>query len=92
MTSSAKGSKRSAAEATSSATDVQALSFEEALEELEALSAQLASGQMTLRQSVQAYERGTRLLKRCQEELDSAKATVESLRNDGQPMTAPLES
>ena len=45
---------------------VENLSFEEALEELENLTAKMASGTVTLRESVAAYERGAALCKRCQ--------------------------
>ena len=41
------------------------LSFEEALAELEALTAQMASGTVTLEESVKGYERGAKLLLRC---------------------------
>ncbi len=56
------------------------MTFEEALDELEELTASMASGQMSLRESVSAYERGTQLLKRCRSELSDARATIERLR------------
>lgn len=60
--------------------DVEKMSFEEALEELEALTASMAAGEATLRESVDAYARGTALLERCRRELDEARATIERLR------------
>ena len=59
---------------------VENLSFEEALEELENLTATMASGTVTLRESVAAYERGAALLARCRAELEAARTTIEKLR------------
>lgn len=59
---------------------VEELSFEEALEELEALTGAMASGQATLKESVAGYARGTALLRRCRRELEEARATIEELR------------
>lgn len=56
------------------------LSFEEALEELEALTSHMAKGDMTLNESVHAYERGAQLLKRCRGELDRARSAIERIR------------
>ena len=43
--------------------DVEKLSFEDALDELERITAEMASGNATLDQSVKSYERGAQLLK-----------------------------
>lgn len=59
---------------------VEALSFEEALEELEGLTARMASGQATLDESVRNYERGSRLLRRCRSELERARGAIERIR------------
>ena len=40
----------------------------------------MATGTTTLRESVAAYERGTKLLARCRNELADARATIERLR------------
>ena len=56
------------------------MTFEEALDELESLTAAMATGTTTLRESVAAYERGTKLLARCRNELADARATIERLR------------
>ena len=56
------------------------LSFEEALEELEGLTSRMAAGDMTLDESVRAYERGARLLGRCRSELGRAKEAIERIR------------
>ena len=56
------------------------LSFEEALEELEELTARMAQGDVTLDESVRSYERGSALLKRCRSELERARGAIERLR------------
>ncbi len=64
---------------------VSSLSFEEALAELEALTSDMAAGNVTLKQSVEGYARGMALLKRCREELNQARATIEAVQNDTTP-------
>ena len=63
---------------------VEELSFEEALEELEALTGAMASGQATPQESVAGYARGTALLKRCRRELEEARITIEELRGSAE--------
>ena len=65
--------------------DVEKLSFEDALDELERITAEIASGNATLDQSVKSYERGAQLLKRCREELNRARQSIERIRvEDGE--------
>ena len=59
---------------------VEEMSFEEAVAELEALAARMSRGEMTLRESVAAYERGCALEARCRAELEAASETIERLR------------
>lgn len=66
-----------AAEPRGTATD--ALSFEEALAELEHLVAQMESGALSLEQSLQSYKRGAQLLQRCQGALKDAQQQVKIL-------------
>lgn len=61
---------------------VEELSFEEALDELEDLTSRMASGTVTLKDSVSGYARGTALLKRCRRELEEARTTIETLREE----------
>lgn len=61
---------------------VEQLSFEEALAELEDLTARMASGTVTLDESVKGYERGAQLLKRCRGELERAKDSIERIREE----------
>ena len=65
--------------------DVEKLSFEDALDELERITAEMASGNATLDQSVKSYERGAQLLKRCRAELNRARQSIERIRvEDGE--------
>lgn len=68
-------------------TPFETLSFEEALRELERIVARLESGEATLDESIQLYERGDRLRQRCTERLDAAQARIEAIRldADGKP-------
>lgn len=59
---------------------VEALSFEEALAELEQIVGRLESGQGSLDDAIKAYERGSDLKKHCQRKLDEARMKVEKIR------------
>ena len=52
-------------------------SFEDALEELESIVEEMESEKMPLERLVESYEKGTQLLKVCQESIDSAQAKIE---------------
>jgi exodeoxyribonuclease VII small subunit len=54
-------------------------SFEAALAELEALVATMESGQLPLKESLAAYQRGAALLAYCQDALKDAQQQVEIL-------------
>jgi exodeoxyribonuclease VII small subunit len=54
-------------------------SFEAALAELEALVATMESGQLPLKESLAAFERGAKLLAYCQDALKDAQQQVEVL-------------
>ncbi len=66
---------------------IAALSFEDALKELERIVARLESGEATLQESIDLYERGDRLRRQCADRLDAAQARIEAIRLDasGQP-------
>lgn len=55
------------------------LNFERALSELEALVAAMESGEMTLEESLQAFETGVRLTRECQQTLQQAEQKVQLL-------------
>ncbi len=74
--------------------EVQTLSFEKALAELEQIVARLEKGDVPLEDSIALYERGEALKKRCEQVLKSAEARVEKivLGADGKPSgTTPLD-
>jgi len=59
--------------------DIGALSFEQALAELERIVAELESGKTDLEQSIAAYERGARLKAHCEAKLKEAQLRVERI-------------
>jgi len=67
------------------APDVAALSFEEALAELEQIVRGLESGQQKLEDAIGAYERGAALRRHCEAKLAEAEARVAAIveRADG---------
>ena len=70
--------------------DIAALSFEQALAQLEAIVAKLESGQAELETSITLYERGARLKAHCETRLRAAQLKVEkiTLGADGKPTGA----
>lgn len=58
---------------------VGAMSFEDALAELDAIVRGLESGQGQLAEAIAAYERGTALRRHCEARLAEAEARVESI-------------
>jgi exodeoxyribonuclease VII small subunit len=58
---------------------VDALSFEEALKELEEIVRGLEGGQGQLAEAISAYERGTLLRRHCEARLAEAEARVEAI-------------
>ena len=66
-------------DATSTAADIDALTFEQALAELERIVGQLESGQAPLEQSIEMYERGAALKAHCEKRLEAARLRVEKI-------------
>ena len=60
--------------------DIKAMSFEDALGELEKIVAQLEGGKAPLQDSIAIYERGEALKKRCEALLAQAEERVEKIR------------
>ena len=54
-------------------------SFETALTELEAVVGRMESGELTLEESLSAYQRGAKLLQYCQGKLNDAQQQVKIL-------------
>ncbi|HMV77820.1 MAG TPA: exodeoxyribonuclease VII small subunit [Leptospiraceae bacterium] len=63
------------------------ISFEEALEELERIAEKLERGQLTLEESIKAYERGMELKKICSERLKEAEGKIEMLSKNPEGKT-----
>jgi exodeoxyribonuclease VII small subunit len=74
--------------------DIAALSFEDALAELEKLVKQLEDGKAKLDDAIKAYERGALLKRHCEAKLREAQAKIEqiSVNADGTVSTKPFKS
>lgn len=62
--------------------NVDKMEFEEALEELEGIVKLLEDGKSTLKESVDLYERGTMLKKRCDQILESTQLRINKISVD----------
>lgn len=73
--------------------NVEDLTFEEALAELESIVAQLETGELTLEASLSLFERGQQLASRCNMQLENASIRIEQLTEDGEiiELTSPSE-
>ena len=58
------------------------LTFEKALEELEALVARKEDGKLPLEESLASYQRGAELIKFCESKLSDAQARIAILDGD----------
>ena len=59
------------------------MDFEQALKELEGLVERMEKGELSLEDSLQAFERGIELTRHCQTALKSAEQKVEILTREG---------
>ena len=59
--------------------------FEQSLEELEQLVEKMETGELSLEQSLTAYERGVGLYRQCQQALEQAELRVRLLTDPAQP-------
>ncbi|MAQ71403.1 MAG: exodeoxyribonuclease VII small subunit [Alphaproteobacteria bacterium] len=73
---------------------IKEMNFETALSELENIVRSLESGQTTLEDSINAYERGTELKLHCEKKLKDAQLKIEkiTLASDGTPKTEAIEN
>jgi len=62
--------------------------FEQALDELERLVEKMEHGEMSLEESLSAYERGVGLFRRCQQALEQAELRVRLLSDPERPETS----
>ncbi len=65
--------------------------FEEAFSKLEEIVRKLESGNMSLEESLKAFEEGVRLSRICSERLDEAERRVEILVNGEKGVIEPFE-
>ena len=59
--------------------EIEKLSFEEAMDELENVVHQLESGKIKLDEAVAVYERGVKLKNLCENKLNDAKSKIDKL-------------
>jgi len=73
--------------------DIKAMSFEDALEELEEIVQRLDSGKVSLDDSIAIYTRGTQLKRHCEAKLKAAKERVDQIvvGPDGALATVPAD-
>lgn len=73
--------------------DIEGLSFEQSLAELERIVAELESGQAPLERSIEMYERGAALKAHCEKRLEAARLRVEKIvvGAQGTPGAEPAE-
>lgn len=75
--------------------DSQSPSFEQSLDELEAIVGELESGKLGLSDALECYEAGVKHLKSCHQLLERAERRIELLSGvdaDGSPITEPFEA
>ena len=76
-------------------TDVENLSFEESMNELEMLVRKLEEGRIPLKEAIAAYERGTILRKHSEKLLEEARLKIEHIVQDANgsfsTVPSPLE-
>lgn len=72
--------------------DIAALTFEQALQQLEQIVQRLEKGQVDLEDSIEIYERGSKLKAHCEAKLKDAEARIEKIViAPSGPTTAPLD-
>jgi exodeoxyribonuclease VII small subunit len=59
--------------------DIAAMSFEDALAELEQIVRRLEAGQVKLDEAIQSYERGAQLKRHCEQKLSEAQQRVDRI-------------
>ena len=74
--------------------DIEKMSFEDALIELEEIVGNLEKGTNKLDDAIGAYERGTLLKKHCEAKLRDAKARIEKIavESDGNVTVEPIDT
>jgi len=72
-------SKQETSPAADQTEDAEPVNFEKAMAELEQLVSQMEEGDLSLDDSLQAFERGTKLTRQCQHALSQAELKVKTL-------------
>ena len=75
------------------ASDIAAMSFEDALSELEQIVRRLEAGQVKLDEAILCYERGAQLKRHCEQKLNEAQQRVDRIviGPEGAVGTAPAK-
>ena len=63
--------------------DIRAMSFEQALAELETIVDRFETGDVALEESIDIYQRGSQLRAYCDEKLKNAQARIEKITSAG---------
>jgi exodeoxyribonuclease VII small subunit len=73
--------------------DITAMTFEDALAELEQIVRRLEAGQVKLDEAIECYERGAQLKQHCEKKLNEAQQRVERIviGPDGAPSAHPAK-
>lgn len=73
--------------------DIESMTFEDALAELEQIVRRLEAGQVKLDEAIQCYERGAQLKQHCERKLNEAQQRVERIviGRDGAPAAKPAK-
>jgi exodeoxyribonuclease VII small subunit len=69
--------------------EIAAMSYEEAVEELESIISRMERGETALEDSLREYARGDALVRRCRQVLDQAEQRIEAI--SGQALEAGAE-
>ena len=72
--------------------DIEKLSFEKAMEELEIIVSDLENGSIELEESIEKYQRGIQLKKHCDQKLKEANMKIDQIEidKDGNVTEKPL--
>ena len=72
--------------------DLEKMTFEEAIKELERLVDSLDKGDISLDEAIAAYDRGSQLKDYCQKKLQEAKMKVDTIQSTDNSDTIPEKS
>mgnify|MGYP001258495986 FL=1 len=62
--------------------DIEKMSFEKAMEELESIVSDLENGSIELEESIEKYQRGIQLKKHCDQKLKEANMKIDQIEID----------